>query len=146
MGGRRWELIADRGEGRKEIWRWEEKGLMVREESRSGDGSSSELEMGGDCRCTDGLSVRRRRENWRWKQLETGDETDGEEKEEVGGDKREAGGGEIWGQRPAFRRWEAGGEATGGEQEDDGRRKEEKARLGFVRRLRNGVMRSRLTA
>ncbi|KAL6003243.1 hypothetical protein ACLOJK_023466 [Asimina triloba] len=137
---------------------------MVREESRSGDGSSSELKMGGDCRRIDGLSVRRRRENWRWEQLETGDETDGEEKEEVGGggrssdgkrcwrqetnweDRREAGGREIWGRRPAFRRWEVGGEAARGEQEDDGRRKEEKARLGFVRRLHNGVMRYRLTA
>ncbi|KAL6002969.1 hypothetical protein ACLOJK_023191 [Asimina triloba] len=49
--------------------RWEEKGLGVREESRSGDGSNSELKMG--------LTVRRRRrrrekvgdptmEGWRW--------------------------------------------------------------------------------
>ncbi|KAL6003234.1 hypothetical protein ACLOJK_023457 [Asimina triloba] len=145
MGGRRWEQIADRGEGRKEIWRWEEKGLEVREESRSLDGSGSKLEMGGDCRRTDGLSVRRRREIWRWEQLEIGDGTDGEEKEEVGGggrsgdgkrcwrqeanweDKGEAGGREMWGRRPAFRRWEARLEAAGGEQEDDGRRKKEKA-------------------
>ncbi|KAL6003217.1 hypothetical protein ACLOJK_023440 [Asimina triloba] len=112
MGGRKWELIADKGEGRKEIWRWEEKGLGVREESRSGDGSGSELEMGGDCRRTDGLSVRRRREIWRWEQLETGDETDGEEKEEVGGGRRSSDGKRCW-RREA--KWEDRREAGGRE-------------------------------
>ncbi|KAL6003225.1 hypothetical protein ACLOJK_023448 [Asimina triloba] len=77
--------------------------------------------MGGDCRRTDGLSVRRRREIWRWEQLETRDGTDGEEKEEVGDPAMESAAGGRKRTGKTKERLEAGRCGAGGQRSADGR-------------------------